>query len=66
VTLHSVRAEPNEHRSPWDENVQRVETGLGHHLTRDLLVKAVAQVYERGDGWEWKSLLPAAQLSFRY
>jgi hypothetical protein len=50
----------------WDENVQRVESGVGHHLTRDLLVKVVAQVYKRSDGWELESMLPAAQLSFRY
>lgn len=50
----------------WDENVQRLEAGFGHHLTRELLVKAVAQVYARDDGWEWKSMLPAVQVSFRY
>jgi hypothetical protein len=35
-------------------------------VTHDLLVKGVAQVYERGAGWEWDSLLPAVQISFRY
>ena len=50
----------------WDENVERLEAGFGHHLTHELLVKLVAQVYARSDGWEWNSMLPAAQVSFRY
>jgi hypothetical protein len=50
----------------WDQNIERVEGGLGYHATRELLVKAVGQVYRREAGWEWKSLLPGVQVSFRY
>ncbi len=50
----------------WDENVQRLEGGVGYHASRDLLLKAVGQVYERGNDWQWKGLLPALQMSFRY
>jgi len=50
----------------WDQNIERVEAGLGYHATRELLVKAVGQVYRRDAGWEWKSLLPGVQVSFRY
>jgi hypothetical protein len=50
----------------WDQDTQRTEAGVGYHVTPALIVKGVAQVWERGDGWEWKSVLPGVQVSFRY
>ncbi len=50
----------------WDENIQRFEGGIGYRPTRDLLVKAVAQLNDTGSGWEAKNVLPAVQVSFAF
>lgn len=49
---------------PWDDNVQRVEFGLGYHMTHELLVKTVGQISDAGSGW--RNLLPAMQFSYRF
>ncbi len=46
----------------WDDNIQRVEVGVGYRMTRELLVKAVGQVTDAGGGWD--HVLPAMQLAY--
>ncbi len=53
-------------RVTWDENLQRVEAGVGYRRTRELLVKLVGQLNENGSGWDLDNLLPAAQVSFAF
>jgi hypothetical protein len=48
----------------WDQNIRRTEAGIGYHLSRELLVKAVAQVNDTGDGFDLDRMLPAVQTSF--
>jgi len=50
----------------WDENLQRVEAGVGYHATRELLVKAVAQMNAFAAGWDIDRILPALQISFAF
>ena len=50
----------------WDENIDRVEAGVGYHVTRELLVKAVAQCNALDDGWDADRILPAMQISFAF
>ena len=50
----------------WDDNLERVELGVGYHPTRELLVKAVGQLTNDGDGYDIDSMLPALQISFKY
>jgi len=47
----------------WDENVYRVETGLGYHVSRDLALKIVAQATDYKENWD---LVPAIQASFGF
>ena len=47
----------------WDENVYRVETGVGYHVSRDLVVKGVAQMTRYQNDWK---LIPAIQASFGF
>jgi hypothetical protein len=47
----------------WDENVERWETGVGYHVSRDLILKGVTQFTRAGQGWE---LIPAVQASFAF
>jgi hypothetical protein len=50
----------------WDQNVRRIEAGLGYHVSRELLVKAVGQVNDTGAGFDTDRLLPAVQVSFGF
>jgi hypothetical protein len=47
----------------WDENVYRVESGVGYHVSRDLVVKGVAQMTSYRGDWD---LIPAIQASFGF
>lgn len=47
----------------WDENVYRVESGVGYHVSRDLVVKGVAQMTRYQGDWD---LVPAIQASFGF
>jgi hypothetical protein len=47
----------------WDENVERWETGVGYHVSRELILKAVAQFTNTGEEWD---LIPAVQASFAF
>ena len=47
----------------WDQNVDRVEAGLGYHLSRELFLKGVGQFTRAGEDWE---LIPAIQASFAF
>ena len=48
----------------WDDNIQRVELGVGYRFTREMLVKVVGQLNDTGDGW--KHFLPATQLAYHF
>lgn len=50
----------------WDQNVRRVEAGFGYHVSRELLLKAVAQVNDTGAGFDFDRMLPAVQTSFAF
>ena len=50
----------------WDENIDRVEAGVGYHVSRELLVKAVAQCNALDAGWDADRILPAMQVSFAF
>ena len=50
----------------WDENIDRIEAGVGYHATRELLVKAVAQLNALDAGWDTDRILPAVQISFAF
>lgn len=47
----------------WDEDVYRVETGVGYHVSRDLVLKGVAQMTQFENDW---ALIPAIQASFSF
>jgi hypothetical protein len=47
----------------WDENVERLETGVGYHVSRELILKGVTQFTRTTGGWE---LIPAVQASFAF
>ena len=46
---------------PWDTDLQRIEGGIGYHLSRELLVKAVLQATDAGDGFGSDTLSPMLQ-----
>jgi hypothetical protein len=48
----------------WDQNVRRIEAGIGYHVSRELQVKAVAQVNDTGAGFDFDRMLPAVQTAF--
>lgn len=48
----------------WDAPVDRWETGINYHVSRELIVKGVAQ-FTRVDNTEWE-LIPAVQASFSF
>jgi hypothetical protein len=48
----------------WDAPVDRWETGINYHVSRELLVKGVAQ-FTRIDNTQW-DLIPAVQASFSF
>lgn len=48
----------------WDAPVDRWETGINYHVTRELVVKGVAQ-FTRVDQEDWE-LVPAVQASFAF
>lgn len=50
----------------WDQNLERVELGVGYRISRELRAKAVGQLTDSGSGWDVKRLLPAVQLAFRF
>lgn len=47
----------------WDENVYRWETGVAYHVSRDLVVKGVAQMTQYEADWD---MIPAIQASFGF
>jgi hypothetical protein len=48
----------------WDAPVDRWETGINYHVSRDLILKGVAQ-FTNVDNEEWE-LIPAIQASFSF
>jgi hypothetical protein len=48
----------------WDAPVDRVETGINYHVSRELVIKGVAQ-FTNLDDTEWK-LIPGVQMSFSF
>jgi hypothetical protein len=48
----------------WDAPVDRWETGIDYHVTRELVVKGVTQ-FTRIDNTQW-DLIPAVQASFSF
>jgi phosphate-selective porin len=48
----------------WDAPVDRWETGINYHVSRDLVVKAVAQ-FTNADNTRW-DMIPALQASFSF
>lgn len=48
----------------WDLNVDRMETGIGYHVSRDLLLKGVVQMTKQ-DGGKFE-MIPAVQSSFSF
>ncbi len=48
----------------WDAPVDRWETGVGYHVSRELIVKGVAQ-FTRVDNTQW-DLIPAVQASVSF
>ena len=48
----------------WDVNVDRWETGINYHVSRELIVKGVGQ-FTRYEGQDWE-LIPAIQASFAF
>ncbi|HEX6789704.1 MAG TPA: hypothetical protein VF247_00210 [Candidatus Krumholzibacteria bacterium] len=48
----------------WDAPVDRWETGISYHVSRELIVKGVGQ-FTRVDNTEW-DLIPAVQASFSF
>jgi hypothetical protein len=47
----------------WDLNVQRWESGVDYHVSRDLVVKGVAQMTQYDGDWD---MIPAIQASFGF
>ncbi len=50
-------------RVTWDDNVYRVESGVGYHVSRDLIVKGVVQTTRTQGDWD---MIPAIQASFGF
>lgn len=50
----------------WDQDVRRVETGLGYRPHRSLLLKAVVQWNDTGEGFRGDTAIPALQASIRF
>jgi hypothetical protein len=50
----------------WDQNVHRVESGIGYHVSRELLTKLVVQTTDVGGGFTSDKTVLAAQLSFAF
>ena len=48
----------------WDAPVDRWETGINYHVTRELVIKGVTQ-FTRIDNTEW-DMIPAVQASFSF
>lgn len=48
----------------WDAPIDRWETGINYHVTRELVVKGVTQ-FTRVDNTDWE-LIPAVQASFSF
>ena len=48
----------------WDAPVDRWETGVNYHVSRELILKGVAQ-FTRVDNTQWE-LIPALQMSFSF
>jgi hypothetical protein len=44
--------------------IDRVETGINYHVSRELVIKGVAQ-FTNLDDTEWK-LIPGVQMSFSF
>ena len=51
---------------PWDQDIYRVETGIGYNVSRELLTKFVIQQTNTGNGWQSENLVPAIQASFAF
>jgi hypothetical protein len=65
-TLRFEEVDTSAGKQTWDQNVERLELGVGYRATRELLVKAVGQVTDTGAGWRRQEVLPALQLSFGF
>lgn len=50
----------------WDNNIARLEGGVGYHVTRELLAKFVVQTTNEGGGWTSDRTVPAVQISFSF
>lgn len=50
----------------WDQDIYRVESGIGYNVSRELITKFVIQQTNTGDGWQSENLVPAIQASFAF
>lgn len=64
--LHFEEVETSAGPQTWDNNVRRIEAGVGYHISRELLAKAVLQHTDEGNGWANDNLIKAFQLSFSF
>lgn len=65
-TIRFEAVESSAGRQTWDQNVERFEFGVGYRPTRELVVKAVGQLTDIGQGFRHQDLYPAVQVSFAY
>jgi hypothetical protein len=50
----------------WDQNVRRIEGGIGYHASRELVLKAVVQATDDAGKFTREYVLPALQASFSF
>lgn len=50
----------------WDQNIERIEGGVGYHVSRTLLVKGVLQATNVGEGYVNEYVSPVLQVSFSF
>jgi hypothetical protein len=50
----------------WDQDVRRIEAGVGYNFSRELRLKAVVQTYDLGSGFRTESTYPAVQASLKF
>jgi hypothetical protein len=65
-TVRFEAVETSTGRETWDQNTDRIELGVGYHVSRELMVKAVGQLNDTGSGFDVDQMLPALQVSFKY
>ena len=53
-------------KADWDQDIQRVESGVIYHVSRSMLAKFVVQTTNTGRGWTAENTVPALQISFSF